>query len=130
MPLILDRLYPIYSDMGWGYFISYYHLATRPVFKKTMVYGSRARPRSASKEEDSVLLRSLHNRMVAYNKTSNTKLFLVGSEAGQCLHGSDYEKVAGDGNCTVDAHVCHRITPKHMQVLHASNRKLFPNHYD
>ncbi|KAL7576088.1 hypothetical protein ACA910_000869 [Epithemia clementina (nom. ined.)] len=98
----------LHSDWVWGYFINYYHLSMHshvPFFANVM-----------------------HDRLRAYNGSQ----FYAGSSTDrtllrQCLNSLDFRNpgmvefrkaVNGDPFCSMQAHVCHRISPQHMRLLH------------
>ena len=112
----------MHSDWLWAYMTNYYHLAappTQPRFKNPRV---------------------LHDRLIGYNRSQVRPWTSKSEEAkaerhllGQCQHGNDLRNVgkspSGNEFCGPEAHLCHRITPTYMRLLHTWNEKYFPRHY-
>ncbi|KAL7577348.1 hypothetical protein ACA910_002083 [Epithemia clementina (nom. ined.)] len=131
-----------HSDMAWGYFISYFHLAsqgqhrrqprrtiTARSFGRMPPYMSQPKKQQQQPQKS---FRTLHmNRLIAYNGTSKVRLHARNTATGQCQNGNDLLDQNGNTNCKAnrDAHVCHRITPDFMHLLHKKNRQKFPDHY-
>ena len=126
--------------MAWGYFLNYYHIAQQPGEPpvQSLVLATAGDDPDAVKKKEQLVAStdwsSIPNRLVGYNETSIARQYATGSERGQCLHsndpGSETGNQSGNLQCTVDAHICHRITPQHMHSLHDWNRNHFPWNYN
>ncbi|KAL7562860.1 hypothetical protein ACA910_002475 [Epithemia clementina (nom. ined.)] len=113
----------MHSDWAWAYFANYYHIAQlrrgEELHFKDPPY--------------------IYDRVTGYN---NSKFYIFENHQAesdaqtmqQCANGIDargnhWGVSDGDNFCPPTAHMCHRITPSHMRVLHDFNRGRAPQNY-
>ncbi|KAL7579667.1 hypothetical protein ACA910_021817 [Epithemia clementina (nom. ined.)] len=130
----------LHSDWAWAYFVNYYHIA-QPPDRPTFVNRTRIGFASTSSSAAVVVQKATdfrHDRLVGYNDSQvrpwHEAPMAKKERLRQCQNGNDlYRERLGKHNgndfCKYSAHMCHRITPDHMRLLHNWNRVRFPQHY-